>query len=258
VINLRSSREIALLRQAGLVVAEALELTRRMAEPGITTGELDEAAEDLLRRRGAAPLFKGVPGNPPFPRCTCTSVNEQVVHGIPGDRRLAEGDVVSIDIGCRLAGYCGDAATTVPIGAVPPRTAELLRVTQRALAIAIEQIPRCCMWSEVARQMEAYVRDHRFSMVERFVGHGIGTEMHEKPEVPNFVSRHFRSHDFRLTPGLVLAIEPMVNMGTKRVRPPASDGWTVVTADGLPSAHFEHTVAVTDGGVSVLTLPPDG
>ena len=255
---MRSPREVGLIRQAGEVVAEALALVRGMVRPGITTGELDEAVEDLFRQRGAKPLFKGVPGNPPFPRCVCTSINEQVVHGIPGDRRLREGDILSIDVGCRLNGYCGDAATTMPVGEVSAEVAELLRVAERALDIAVEQIPHCRVWSDVARRMAGHVRRHGFSMVERFVGHGIGTDMHEKPEVPNFVPRNFRAHDFRLATGLVLAIEPMVNMGTEQVRPPGRDGWTVVTADGLPSAHFEHTVAVTDNGVEVLTLPPAG
>ena len=255
-INLRSAREIELMRKAGAVVAEALELIRRTARQGITTGELDDGVEDLFRQRGAKPLFKGVPGTPPFPRCICTSINEEVVHGIPGSRRLQDGDILSVDVGCRLDGYCGDAATSVAIGQVPDRWAELLRVAERSLDIAIEQVSRCRWWSEVARQMEACVRRHGFAMVEKFVGHGIGKEMHEEPQVPNFVARNFRSQDFRLEPGLVLAIEPMVNMGTKKVLAPATDGWTVVTADGQPSAHFEHTVAITDNGAAVLTLPP--
>lgn len=255
-INLRSAREIGLLRQAGGVVAEALQLVRQTAQVGVTTAELDRAVEDLIVKRGALPLFKGVPGNPPFPNCVCASVNEEVVHGIPGPRKLRDGDILSIDVGCRLNGYCGDSATTVPIGAISPDVADLLRVTERSLEIAIEQIPKCRMWTEVAGQMADYVRSYGFSMVERFVGHGIGTQMHERPEVPNFVPRNYGSHDFKLTPGLVLAIEPMVNMGTKKVRSPGRDGWTVVTADGRPSAHFEHTVAVVEGGVSVLTRPP--
>lgn len=255
-INLRSAREIDLMRKAGQVVAEALQLVRQTVCPGVTTGDLDEAVEDLFTRRGAKPLFKGVPGTPPFPRCICTSVNEQVVHGIPGPRRLEEGDILSVDVGCRLNGYCGDAATTVGIGTVAQRTAELLRVAERSLDIAVEQVSRCEWWSGVARQMESYVRRHGFAMVEKFVGHGIGKEMHEEPQVPNFVARSFREHDFRLEPGLVLAIEPMVNMGTRKVRPPAQDGWTVATADGQPSAHFEHTVAITENGADVLTLPP--
>ena len=254
---MRSAREIGLMREAGKVVAEALELMRRMVRPGVTTGELDAAAEELLTRRGAQPLFKGVPGNPPFPACICASVNEEVVHGIPGPRRLQEGDIVSIDVGCRLNGYCGDCATTLAVGEVTKAKADLLRVAERSLAIAIDQVPHCRCWSEVASQMADFVRSHGFSVVERFVGHGIGTQMHEKPEVPNFVPRSFRSHDFQLEPGLVLAIEPMVNMGTKKVCPAAGDGWTVTTADGKPSAHFEHTVAVSEEGVVVLTLPPE-
>ena len=252
-LNLRSAREVRLLREAGKVVAEALDVVRSTARPGVTTGELDAAVEDLFHRRGVEPLFKGVPGDPPFPACICASINEEVVHGIPGNRRLTEGDIVSVDTGCRLDGYCGDAAITLPVGTVAGRILRLLQAAERALEIAIQELPRQKRWFDVAGRMAAHVRGEGFSVVEKFVGHGIGTEMHEAPQVPNFVPRGAPSRaNFRIEPGLVLAIEPMVNAGTKDVVQ-LGDGWTQVTRDRQPSAHFEHTVAVVNGGVEVLT-----
>lgn len=253
---LRSAREIAQMRKAGEVVWQALELAGSMLRPGVTTGEVDAAVEGYFVQQQALPLFKGYPGKVPFPAVTCISVNEEVVHGIPGPRVLQSGDIVSIDTGCKIGGWCGDSARTYPVGEVSDSVERLLRVTQGTLNLAIELIGRKSRWSQVASEMERYVKDHGFSVVENFVGHGIGREMHEDPQVPNFVSHHFRrTGDFELVPGLVLAIEPMVNMGTKRVRGLA-DHWTQVTADGKPSAHFEHTVAVTEGGPCVLTAAP--
>lgn len=258
--NLKSNREIGLMRKAGVVVWEALERAREMARPGVTTAEINSAVERLYRQRNAQPLFKNYPhgdqGKPPFPGVVCTSINEQVVHGIPGRRRLEPGDVVSIDTGCRLNGWCGDAAITCAVGEIPARVQQLLDVTRRVLDLAIEQIARRSMWSQVAAEMAQFVADHGFSTVECFVGHGIGREMHEEPQVPNFVSKQLRgSGDFRLEPGLVIAIEPMVNLGTKRVKGLA-DHWTQSTLDGKPSAHFEHTVAVTSAGPTRLTGAP--
>jgi methionyl aminopeptidase len=253
---LRSTREIGLMRKAGIVVWEALQLAGSMVRPGVATRDIDAAVEDFFRQRQAVPLFKGVPGKIPFPAVTCISVNEEVVHGIPNARKLVEGDIVSIDTGCRLNGWCGDAAYTFAVGAIRPEVQRLLDVTEHTLALAIELMGKRSRWSEVAAEMEKYVRDHGFSVVENFVGHGIGRQMHEDPQVPNFVSAHFRRNgDFRLVPGLVLAVEPMVNMGTKRVREGA-DLWTQLTADGKPSAHFEHTIAVTESGPYVLTAAP--
>jgi methionyl aminopeptidase len=255
---LRSPREIAEMRKAGLLVWEAHRLAASMIRPGVTTAEIDAAIEDFFARHNAVPLFKGVPGHVPFPAVTCISINEQVVHGIPGPRRLAEGDLVSLDTGCKLNGWCGDAAATYPVGRVHPEVRRLLDVTREVLDLAIKLTASRSRWSEVAREMQAYVKRHRFSVVEAFVGHGIGREMHEDPQVPNFVSSHLRGGgDFQLVPGLVIAIEPMVNMGTKRVRT-LSDHWTQVTADGRPSAHFEHTVAMTEFGPYVLTAGPNG
>ncbi|HBO42941.1 MAG TPA: type I methionyl aminopeptidase [Planctomycetaceae bacterium] len=254
---LRSPREIALLRKAGLVVWEAHQLAASMVRPGETTARIDEAVERFFHDSGVEPLFKGVPGPVPFPAVTCMSVNEEVVHGIPSERILREGDILSIDTGCRRNGWCGDAAVTHPVGQVAPEVWELLDVTRGVLDLAIEQMAHCSLWSEVAAQMETYVRDHGFSVVEAFVGHGIGREMHEDPQVPNFVGKQFRrSGDFELVPGLVIAIEPMVNMGSKHIRT-RPDHWTQATVDGKASAHFEHTVAIRDSGPYVLTAGPE-
>lgn len=246
------------MRAAGLVVWEAHQIARELVCPGATTGEIDRAVEVFFEKKGAIPLFKGVPGKVPFPAVTCISVNEEVVHGIPGPRKLQEGDVVSIDTGCKLQGWCADSAYTHPVGKVDPEAQRLLEVTKGTLDLAIATIGKCKYWSEVAREMERYVKDAGFAVVECFVGHGIGREMHEDPQVPNFVSNQLRrSGDFKLEPGLVIAVEPMVNMGVKRVKA-LSDHWTQSTADGRPSAHFEHTIAVTENGPLVLTGPPDG
>ncbi|MER3414708.1 MAG: type I methionyl aminopeptidase [Gemmataceae bacterium] len=249
---LKTAAEIAAMRRAGQVVAEALRLARSMVQPGVTARQIDQAVEDLFRRRGALPLFKGYPGKVPFPAVTCISFNEQVVHGIPSDRPIRSGDLVKIDTACRLDGWCADAAICVPVGEVSPDIVRLVRVAEEALAIAIREIGRKAFWSEVAALMEQHVHAQGFSMVEKYVGHGIGRAMHEPPQVPNFTSRDMRRHDCRLQPGLVLAIEPMVNMGRKDVVE-LPDKWTVITRDRLPSAHVEHTVALTEQGPLVLT-----
>ncbi len=254
-IRLKTERQINQMREAGKVVARALQLVRRLARPGVTTAELNRAVEEFYASVGAEPLFKGVrsgPGKPPFPAVICASVNEQVVHGIPGPYVLREGDILSVDTGCRLDGWCADAAVTLPIGKISPADRKLIEVTEATLDLAIRELGRCRHWSQVARKMENFVRRHGFSVVEQFVGHGIGRQMHEEPQVPNFVSPALRRNDFRLSPGLVLAIEPMVNAGTPDVRL-TEDHWTVVTADGSRSAHFEHTVAITEQGPVVLT-----
>lgn len=254
---LRSAREIQMMRKAGFVVWQAHQLAASMIRPGVTTGEIDAAVEEFFRQHNAIPLFKGVPGRVPFPAVTCMSVNEEVVHGIPGPRELREGDILSIDTGCKVDGWCGDAAVTHAVGAIPADVQRLLDVTRGTLELAIELIGKKSYWSEVAAEMGKYVRDQGLSVVEAFVGHGIGREMHEDPQVPNFVSEQLRRNgDFRLLPGLVIAVEPMVNMGTKRVRT-KSDHWTQVTGDGRPSAHFEHTIAVTESGPYVLTAGPE-
>lgn len=252
---LRSAREIGLMRRAGLLVWEAHQLAGSMVRPGATTGEIDAAIERFFAEHNAVPLFKGVPGKVPFPAVTCMSINEEVVHGIPGPRQLVEGDILSLDTGCKLNGWCGDAAYTYAVGRVRPEIQRLLDVTKGVLDLAIELMATKSLWFEVAAQMAEYVRSRGLTVVENFVGHGIGREMHEEPQVPNFVGMVRRSADFRIRPGLVIAIEPMVNLGTKKVRV-KRDHWTQVTADGKPSAHFEHTVAMTEWGPYVLTAPP--
>jgi methionyl aminopeptidase len=258
--ELKSPREIALMREASKVVIEALDVCRALAKPGVRTIEIDEAVEAVYARHGAIPLFKNYPGaRVPFPAVTCLSVNEQVVHGIPGQRELRDGDLFKIDTACKLNGWCGDAALTLPIGAVSAERKRLIRVAEEMLEIARVEMGRRRWWSEVAGRMQKHAESAGFTVVDQYVGHGIGRIMHENPQVPNFVSRdprEARKQDFRLEEGLVLAVEPMVNMGRPDVRT-LSDHWTVVTADGLPSAHVEHTLAITRDGVLVLTAPDE-
>ena len=261
--ELKSSREIGLMRKAGLLVWEAHRLAASMIRPGVSTAEIDGAIAAYFAANNAEPLFKNFPnsedGGPPFPAVTCISINEEVVHGIPTDRRkLAEGDIVSIDTGCKFAGWCGDAAFTHAVGQINPDVRRLLDTTRGVLALAIDLMGKRSNWRDVASEMESYVKQRGFSVVEQFVGHGIGRQMHEDPQVPNFAGKGLRGGGaFRLVPGLVIAIEPMVNMGTKKVRM-RPDYWTQVTNDGRPSAHFEHTVALTESGPVVLTAGPNG
>jgi methionyl aminopeptidase len=240
------------MREAGRLVAEAHRIAAEMVAPGVSTREIDQAVDDLFARHSAIPLFKGFPGDTPFPASTCISVNEQVVHGIPGDYVLKAGDIVSIDTGCRLRGWCGDAAWTYAVGEINDEKRRLMQAGRDILAIAIRAFGESARWSQVARQMMKAARDARFSLVEQFVGHGIGQEMHEPPQVPNYTNASVKGEDFELRPGLVLAIEPMVNAGVADIRI-LSDHWTAVTADGRPSVHFEHTVALTSQGPDVLT-----
>jgi methionyl aminopeptidase len=260
VIQLKSEREIALMRQAGICVWQAHQLVRQVVAPGVTTAEIDAVITEHFRFCNAEALFKDYPhqnaGRPAFPAATCTSVNEEVVHGIPTHRILREGDVVSVDTGCRLNGWCGDSAYTYPAGRIAPAVQQLLDVTIATLDLAFELMHTKPRWGQIAREMAQLVRDNGFSTVECFVGHGIGRQMHEEPQVPNFLSRSLRgSGDFRLEPGLVIAVEPMVNMGTKRVKM-LRDHWTQSTLDRKPSAHFEHTIAVTANGPVLLTAAP--
>lgn len=255
---MKTDKEISLLRQAGLLTWQAHQVAAKYARPGVTTAEIDAAVESFIVGNKAIPLFKGVPGKIPFPASTCISVNEQVVHGIPGSRRLKEGDVVSVDIGVKLNGWCGDAAVTHPIGKIDPQKQLLLEVTEGALRLAIAAIPQHRYWSQVAREIEDYIKSKGFSVIEGLVGHGIGQEMWESPQVPNYYTRRYETTgDFELKPGVVIAVEPMVNVGERHVKL-LSDSWTIVTQDGLPSAHFEHTLAITRKGVHVLTAGPDG
>jgi methionyl aminopeptidase len=256
-INLRSRREIDLMKKAGAIVADVLLKLKESAAAGQTTAELNRIAEDLSAKAGAETLFKGVPnpyGYKPFPAAICTSINQQVVHGIPSDKViLHDGDILSIDFGVRLAGYCGDAALTVAIGKIDDRKQHLMDITSKMLDIAIENCKPGDKWSRIAKLMQETAKGAGFSVVTEFVGHGIGTQMHEDPKVPNFVSRDLLNHDIPLREGMVIAVEPMVNMGTSHVIT-LKDGWTVSTKDGKPSAHFEHTIAITKTGCEVLTI----
>jgi methionyl aminopeptidase len=250
--ELKSSREIALMREAGKLVAEALRLCRRLAVPGARTIEIDQAVEALYKQYNAQPLFKGYPGRVPFPAVTCISLNEEVVHGIPGQRQIREGDLLKIDTACKLNGWCADAAVTLPIGQVSAEKQRLVDVAHQVLRTAMVEMGRRRWWSEVAREMQRVAESAGYSVVTQYVGHGIGRIMHENPQVPNFNSKELKNHDFRLEEGLVLAVEPMVNMG-KAATDVRRDHWTVVTRDGMPSAHVEHTLALTREGVYVVT-----
>jgi methionyl aminopeptidase len=256
--ELKSPREIGLMREAGKVVAEALRLCREMAKQGVKTADINGAVEDLYNRCGAISLFKGYqPGKaPPFPAVTCISVNEQIVHGIPGQRVLRDGDLVKIDTACKLNGWCADAAVTLMIGEVSSEKRRLVEVAEKVLQTAMIEMARRKWWSEVAWQMQKTAESTGFHVVTQYVGHGIGRVMHENPQVPNFVSRELKKHDFRIEDGLVLAVEPMVNMGRSEADT-LRDHWTVVTRDGLPSAHVEHTLAVTKEGILVVTADED-
>jgi methionyl aminopeptidase len=254
----KTDKEIALMRQAGLLTWQVHQVAAELVRPGVTTAEIDAAVDRYILEHNAIPLFKGVQNTTPFPASTCISVNEQVVHGIPGPRRLKEGDIVSIDIGVKLNGWCGDAAVTRPVGKIDARKQRLLDITEGMLRLAIELIPKRRYWSQVAKEMEAYATDAGLSVVEGLVGHSIGREMWEGLQLPNYYSRRYEaSGDFELRPGLVVAVEPMLNLGNKAVKL-LSDHWTIVTQDGLPSAHFEHTIAITKKGPQILTAGPEG
>jgi len=251
----KTPEQIEKMRRAGRIVGLVLDRLGRMMVPGVTTKELDAEAERLCRERDGQCLFKGVPGRGragPFPGNICASINAEVVHGIPSDRGVVAGDIVSVDFGVRLHGWCADAARTFIVGDVSDDVRRLVAVTRQTLELAAGMCRPGARWSVVAGAMQDYVTGEGFSVVREFVGHGIGAEMHEAPKVPNFVSRDLQARDIVLETGVVLAVEPMVNLGSAAVAC-AADGWTVVTRDGRPSAHFEHTLAVTDNGVSVLT-----
>ncbi|MBN2705692.1 MAG: type I methionyl aminopeptidase [Deltaproteobacteria bacterium] len=250
-IALRSRRELDRLRTANQLVAEVLELMRGQVSPGVTTGELDRRAEAAIVAAGARPAFKGYAG---FPATLCTSINAEIVHGIPSDRRrLVEGDIISIDVGVCLEGYYGDAAITVPVGQVSAEALRLIEVTRESLHQAIAWARPGERLFTISHSVQAYAEKHGFSVVRDFVGHGIGTELHEPPQIPNYGRA---GTGILLKPGMVLAIEPMINQGGHGVQVLA-DGWTAVTRDRKLSAHFEHTVAVTDNGPEILSRMAD-
>ncbi|WP_407313845.1 type I methionyl aminopeptidase [Desulfosporosinus sp. SB140] len=245
-IELKNASQFEQMRKAGKIVADTLALLREVAKPGVTTLELDRKAEDYIRAQGAIPAFKGYNG---FPATLCTSINEQVVHGIPSLRSLESGDIISIDCGAVIDGYFGDAAVTLPIGDVGEDLLKLLRVTEESLMFGIAQAKTGNRLYDVSHAVQTHVEANGFSVVRDYVGHGIGRAMHEDPQIPNFGKP---GRGPRLEIGMALAIEPMVNMGTYEVLT-LKDHWTVVTKDKKPSAHFEHTVAITENGLEILT-----
>ena len=243
----KSPSEIERMRAANQLVASVLAELAAMVKPGVSTADLDAAAEKLVRDAGAEPAFKGYRG---YPATLCASVNEQVVHGIPSTRTLVEGDIISLDLGVKLNGYFGDSAVTVPGGRVSDDVLGLLRVTQEALEQGIRQVRMGGRISDIGHAIQRHVEQHGYSVVREFVGHGIGASLHEEPQIANYGEP---GRGPRLAEGMVLAIEPMVNMGRPAVKVLA-DGWTAVTRDGSLSAHFEHTVAVTKDGPLILTM----
>ncbi|HNU79176.1 MAG TPA: type I methionyl aminopeptidase [Bacillota bacterium] len=246
-ISIKSPREIELMRTAGRIVAETHELLRKAIRPGITTLELDAIAEEFIRKRGAIPAFKDYNG---FPASICSSINEQVVHGIPGPTALKDGDIIGIDIGAVYDGYYGDAARTYGIGSIDKETERLLKVTEESFFKGIEYALPGNRLSDISHSIQKHVESNGFSVVRDFVGHGIGRNMHEDPQIPNYGLPHKGP---RLAAGMALAIEPMVNQGKYAVKV-REDGWTVVTADGKPSAHYENTIVITNGKPEILTL----
>ena len=254
-IKLKSLSEIEAMRKAGLLLWETHQLAASMVEPGITTAEIDAAVDHFIVSNNALPLFKGVPGAYPFPNATCISLNEHVVHGLPSERKLREGDIISLDIGIKLDGWCSDAAVSYPVGEIKKEYQQLLTTTEDILRYAIQQMGTAQRWSEISNKMQEMAETAGFSVVRELVGHAIGREMWETPQVPNYYAHDLP--DFRLQPGLVLAVEPMINAGLRDVVL-LSDQWTIATLDDKPSAHFEHTIAITEHGVQVLTCGPNG
>lgn len=249
-ISLKTGRNVEAMRRAGKITAAARALAGEMVKPGASTKAIDKAVHDFIVSQGAKPSFLHYQG---YPASICASVNEQVIHGIPGGRKIREGDIVSIDVGAFIDGYHGDCAATYVAGEASPEVQRLIRVTRESFFEGLRFARAGYRVSDISHAIQAYVEEHGYSVVREFVGHGIGTQMHEEPEVPNFGKP---GRGPRLVPGMTLAIEPMVNLGMAAVRV-LSDGWTVITEDGKPSAHYENTVLITDGDPEILT-PIDG
>lgn len=246
-IIVKTADQISVMREANRIVSDTLTMLKELVEPGITTWELDKSAEELCIKRHGKPAFKGYRG---FPGSLCVSVNEEVVHGIPSRKtKLKDGDIISIDFGVEFKGYFGDSAITVPVGKIDAEVAKLLKVTEESLGKGIGQVIAGNRVGDISRAIQSHVEGHGLSIVRQFVGHGIGSALHEPPEIPNFFQGERTP---RLLPGMVLAIEPMVNMGSHKVKV-LKDGWTVITSDKQPSAHFEHSVAVTENGPVILS-----
>jgi len=248
-VHRRSHSQVEAIRGACKLVSASLRIIGRLVKPGVTTKALDDAFAAFIRQKKADALFLGYRG---YPAHICASVNEEVVHGIPGPRALEEGDIVGVDVGIRLNGWCGDAARTFPVGQTEPKVNRLLEIARGSLDAAIAQVKPGNKLVEVCRAVQNHAESHGYKVVRKYAGHGIGRKMHEDPHIPNFVSEDEPPADVTLEPGMILAIEPMVNQGSAGTLV-LEDGWTVVTEDGSLSAHFEHTVAVTDDGADVLT-----
>ena len=245
-ISIKSPREIELLRIAGEITGSTHNYLKPFIKPGITTKELDKLAEDYIRERGATPSFKGYDG---FPGTICASINEEVVHGIPSNRKLKEGDIISIDIGACYKGYHGDSAWTYPVGKISKEKEHLLKHTEESLFQGLSVIKDGIKVGDIGYAVSKYAKEHKLSVVEELVGHGVGTNVHEEPDVPNYGKQNTGAV---LKEGMVIAVEPMLNLGTRHIYI-LDDDWTIITADDKPSAHFEHTVLITKDGYEILT-----
>lgn len=258
-IHIKSADEIAIMREAGRIVALSHQAMREAIRPGVTTAELDRIAETVIRDHGATPTFLNYPkaNSPAFPATITASINHELVHGIPGPRALKEGEIISLDCGCTYQGFVGDSAYTYGVGEIAPSVQRLLEITEQALYVGIEAAVLPNRTSDVSIAIQNFVEKHGYSVVREYTGHGVGRTMHEEPQVPNWWPRHARQRGwvtYALEPGMTFAIEPMVNAGRPETRE-LSDKWTVVTRDGSLCAHFEHTIAVTEGEPIILTLP---
>ena len=250
-IVLKSPQEIAALREAGRINARALDAVRQLIRPGVTTAELDAAAEDVIRKHGASPTFKGYPGPYPYPASICVSINEQLVHGIPGKRKLQAGDIVSVDCGSTFEGFVGDSAFSIGVGEISDQAQRLIKVTEQALFEGIRQMKEGNRIGDVSAAIQTLVENAGFNVTREYTGHGVGRQMHEGPQVPNYGTA---GRGQMLRQGMTIALEPMVLVGTSQTRV-LPDQWTVVSADGTLTAHWEHSVAITDGEPLILTLP---
>jgi len=250
-IVIKNSHEIDALHEAGRINAKALEAVRQLIRPGVTTAELDAAAEEVIRKHGATPTFKGYPGAYPYPAAICASINEQLVHGIPGTRKLRSGDIISIDCGSTFEGFVGDSAFTIGVGDISPVAQRLIKVTEQALYEGIRQMRAGNRVGDVSAAIQVFVEAAGFNVTREYTGHGVGRQMHEGPQVPNY---GIAGRGQILRQGMTIALEPMVLVGTSQTKVLA-DQWTVVSADGSLTAHWEHSVAITDGDPLILTLP---
>ncbi len=250
-ISIRSEREIQAMRKAGRITAQARALAGSMVAPGVTTHEIDTAVRRFIESHGAKPSFLGYAG---YPGSACISVNDEVIHGIPGGRKLQEGDIVSIDVGAYIGGFHGDCAATYACGEISPQAQKLIDVTQESFWRGIQMARKGCRISDIGHEIQKYVEENGFSVVRDYVGHGVGAKLHEPPEIRNYGPA---GHGPRLVPGMTLAVEPMVNAGGWQVRV-LSDGWTVKTLDGSLAAHYENTILITEGDPEILTVTEDG